>query len=175
MKTQTTTIKAISIILASAILSSSCASTTMIQSTPTGTKVYIDGQSVGTTPYTHSDTKILGSTTTVKLEKDGYETLNTFFSRNEQADIGAIIGGLLIWIPFLWTMKYNPTHTYELVPAIVNQQTTDKTLQLQNPNPINTKSKADRLRELKQLLEDKILTQEEFEKEKAKILAEENK
>ena len=36
----------------------------------------------------------------------------------------------------------------------------------------NVKSKADRLRELKQLLDEKILTQEDFEKEKKKILDE---
>jgi len=37
---------------------------------------------------------------------------------------------------------------------------------------ITTKSKADRLRELKQLLDEGILTQEEYEKEKKKILEE---
>jgi hypothetical protein len=173
VKKQTTTIKTISIILASAILLSSCASTTMIQSNPTGAKVYLNGESVGTTPYTHSDTKIIGSTTTVQLEKDGYEPFNTSFSRNEEVDVGAIIGGIFVLVPFLWTMKYKPFHSYELVPATVNQQTINKTLQPQNQ--AITKSKADKLRELKQLLDDKILTLEEYEKEKAKILAEEIK
>jgi len=44
-----------------------------------------------------------------------------------------------------------------------------------NPQQIQAKSKADRLRELKQLLDEKILTQEEYEKEKMKILDEDEK
>lgn len=44
--------------------------------------------------------------------------------------------------------------------------------QTQTPQYVNTKSKADRLRELKQLLDEKILTQEEYDKEKKKILDE---
>lgn len=43
-----------------------------------------------------------------------------------------------------------------------------------SPQNNNTKSKADRLRELKKLLDEKILTQVEFEKEKKKILDENN-
>jgi hypothetical protein len=83
MKKQTMKTKTISLLLVGAILLASCASTTMIQSTPSGAKVYVDGQPVGSTPYTHRDTKIVGSTTTVKLEKEGYEPLNTSFSRSE--------------------------------------------------------------------------------------------
>ena len=160
------TLKTISIILAGTVLLSSCASTTMIQSTPSGAKVYLNEENVGKTPYSHTDTKIVGSTTTVRLEKEGYETKNTSFSRNEQADVGAIIGGVFVLVPFLWTMKYKPTHTYELSPILDNQPT------ISSGEKQNTKSKADRLRELKQLLDENIITQEEYEKEKKKILEE---
>lgn len=166
MKNNKTLIKLTSLILAGAILFSSCVSTTSIQSVPSGAKVYIDGQPAGTTPYTYSDTKIVGSMTTVKLEKEGYETTNVAFSRSEQADVGAIIGGILVWFPFLWTMKYNPVHTYELSPVSTQQGTPANAPFIQN----NQKSKAENLRELKQLLDDKIITQEEFDKEKKKIL-----
>ena len=109
----------------------------------------------------------LGSVTTVKIEKEGYEPMNTMFSRSEQADVGAIIGGVFILVPFLWTMKYNPTHTYELTPL------TDSTkIEMENQVQQITESKAEKLRELKKLLDEKILTQEEFEKEKQKILEE---
>jgi hypothetical protein len=50
------------------------------------------------------------------LEKEGYEPLNTIFSRNEEVDPGAIVGGVFFLFPFLWTMKYKPTHNYELMP-----------------------------------------------------------
>lgn len=109
--------KAISLMLAGAILFASCSSSTLIQSSPSGAKVYLNGEYAGVTPYTHTDTKIVGSSTQVRLEKEGYETLNTAFSRNEDADVGAIIGGIFFLFPFLWTMKYKPVRTYELVPS----------------------------------------------------------
>lgn len=168
MKKQTILSKTILILLAGSVLLSSCASKTMIQSNPSGAKVYLDGEAAGTTPYLHRDTKIVGSTTSVKLEKEGYELLNTSFSRNEQADVGAIIGGVFFLFPFLWTMKYKPTHTYDLVPSSANVQ-----LEYQKQHLVVTKS--ERLKELKQLLDDKVITKEEYEKEKKKILEEDKK
>jgi len=52
------------------------------------------------------------------------------------------------------------------------QTMNNKNVQKEKIIKLYTKSKADRLRELKQLLDDKIITQEEFEKEKKKILDE---
>ncbi|MBE0655835.1 MAG: PEGA domain-containing protein, partial [Bacteroidales bacterium] len=77
---------------------------------------YINDEPLGRTPYTYTDTKIVGSTNIVRLELEGYEPLYTSFSRNEEVDPGAIIGGILVWVPFLWTMKYKPSHFYELKP-----------------------------------------------------------
>ncbi|MBA3899624.1 MAG: PEGA domain-containing protein [Bacteroidetes bacterium] len=165
------TAKTISLLLVGSILLTSCASTTMIQSNPSGAKVYLNGEPVGTTPYTHRDTKIIGSTTMVRLEKEGYGPLNTSFSRDEEVDVGAVIGGIFVLVPFLWTMKYKPTRTYELTPSSGNEQPVIKTQPQQN----QAKSKTDRLREMKQLLDEKVITQEEFEKEKKKILEEDEK
>jgi hypothetical protein len=114
--------KSISLFVASALLFASCASTTLINTTPAGAKVYLDGEAVGTTPYSHKDTKIVGTTTTLKLEKDGFEPFTTTFSRSEQADVGAIVGGVFFLFPFLWTMKYKPSRTYELIPLKENVQ-----------------------------------------------------
>jgi PEGA domain len=132
---------------------------------PVGARVYVDGEAVGTTPYRHSDTKIVGSTTSVRMEKDGYETYNTSFSRDEQADVGAIIGGCFVLVPFLWTMKYKPVHSYEL-KSLNSVQTAGPVVV-----PIK-KPRAERLRENKKLLDEKILTLQEYEKEKARILTE---
>ncbi len=169
-------VQSVSLLLAVCVLASSCASTTMIQSTPSGAKVYLNGEAVGVTPYEHTDTKITGSTTTVRLEKEGYEQLNTSFSRDEEVDAGAIVGGIFVLIPFLWTMKYKPTHSYELKPAttIQTQTVVEPEVKIQTL-ATEPRSKAERLRELKELLDEKIITQEEFEKEKKKILEEEEK
>lgn len=171
MKDQTMISKSIPLLLAGSILFTSCASTTMIQSNPSGAKVYLNSESVGTTPFTYSDTKIVGSLTTVELEKEGFDPFYTSFSRNEEADVGAIIGGIFLLFPFLWTMRYKPLRTYELIPSSYNEQT----IPITNSKESQVKSKADKLRELKQLLDDKIITQEEYEKEKQKILEQDEK
>jgi len=103
-------------VLAFAVLFASCSSTTLIQTEPSGAKVYMNEEYKGVTPLSYSDTKIVGSITSVRFEKEGYETLYTTLTRNESADVGAIIGGIFFLFPFLWTMKYNPTHMYELKP-----------------------------------------------------------
>lgn len=159
------TLGLLSLVLAGSFLLASCSSTTMINSSPNGAKVYLNGEAVGTTPYRHSDTKIVGSTTTVQLEKEGYETFNSSFSRNEQADVGAIIGGVFVLVPFFWTMKYKPERTYDLVPLAGT-----KVEEVKKDSGTLTKSKSEELRSLKQLFDDKIITSEEYEKEKKKIL-----
>ncbi|PKO95736.1 MAG: hypothetical protein CVU12_08725 [Bacteroidetes bacterium HGW-Bacteroidetes-7] len=159
------TIKALAILLAGAILFSSCASSTMIYSSPDGAKVFLNGEPVGKTPYLHTDTKIVGSTTTVRLEKEGYNPFYTTFSRDEEVDVGAIIGGIFVWVPFLWTMKYKASHTYEMVPLSLDEMTKSNAVQQDS-----TKNSVEKLRELKQMLDEKLITQEEFDKAKKKIL-----
>lgn len=100
---------------------SGCAGTTLITSDPPGASLYLNGEKVGVTPYTHTDRKIIGSTNLVTLKKEGYVDLNTSFSRNEELDIGAVIGGVVFLVPFLWTMEYKPSHSYELSPLKPNQ------------------------------------------------------
>jgi hypothetical protein len=99
-----------------AISISACASTTIINSEPNGAAVYLNGEKVGLTPYTHTDTKIVGSTNTVLLKNEGYQDFSASFSRNEDVNVGAIIGGFFVLVPFLWTMDYKPSHSYEMVP-----------------------------------------------------------
>lgn len=116
MKKQHFAIRTIALLLSASILLQSCASTTMLHSNPSGARVYLNGEPVGTTPYYHRDMKIIGSSTQVKIVKEGYEPIHTLLSRDEEVDVGAIIGGIFFMIPFLWTMKYKPAHIYELEP-----------------------------------------------------------
>lgn len=94
-----------------------CASSTVIQSQPPGARVLINGAAVGSTPYTMTDSKIVGSTTPIRLEYPGYQPLDTTISRNEELDVLALIGGICLLVPFLWLMKYQPAHTYQLQPG----------------------------------------------------------
>lgn len=159
------------------ILFNSCASSTLITSEPPGAELYINGQHVGKTPFTYSDTRIIGNTVDITLEKEGYIPLRTFFTRTEDVDVGAIVGGIFVWPAFLWAMKYNPEHFYELAPIFADKAPDDQLLpppppQFEVARPV---SKAERLRELKKLLDEKILTETEYQKEKEKILNEDNK
>jgi len=92
----------------------SCASTTLIHSQPSGAKLYADGVYLGTTPYTYSDTKIVGATTLLTLKKEGCRDANVTMARSEKFEVGACIGGVLVLVPFLWIMGYNPQRSYEL-------------------------------------------------------------
>ena len=100
MKKKSQIIQAFAIILSATIFLAGCGSTTMIQSRPDNAKVYLNGEYMGTTPYAHRDTKIVSSTTIVTLEKEGYQTFNTSFSRDEELDVGALIGGIFFWCLF---------------------------------------------------------------------------
>jgi hypothetical protein len=91
-----------------------CASTTIIQSVPSGARLYLNGEAAGSTPYTMTDTKIVGSSTTVRLELPGYEPTTGLITRNEEFDAGACIGGIFLLVPFLWIEGYKPLHTFEL-------------------------------------------------------------
>lgn len=118
--------KSSALLMAVVVLFASCSSSTLIQSEPSGAKLYMNGEYMGVTPFSYSDTKIVGSSTEIRLEKEGYEPLYTMMSRDETADVGAIIGGVFFLFPFLWTMKYKPTHNYELIPlssaALMNSE-----------------------------------------------------
>lgn len=63
---------------------------------------------------------------------------------------------------FLYTINYNAIPKKQIDIDNINTE--------KEQIPVNQQSKADKLRELKKLLDDGILTQEEYEKEKAKIL-----
>ena len=159
-------IRSISFFLTLSILIASCSSTTMIQSNPTRAKVYLDGSFVGETPYLHRDSKIVGSSMVVKLEKEGYSPFVTTITRDEDVNVGAIIGGLFVVVPFLWTMQYRPAHNYNLIPLTTENEALPEIQNIQ----INKKSKKDKLYDLKDLLDEKIITPDEFEKEKKKVL-----
>ena len=95
-----------------------CASSTVLQSQPPGARVFLNNVPVGTTPYTMTDSNIVGTATAVRLEYPGYQPLNTYIVRNEELDALALIGGLFLLVPFLWVLKYNPSHFYQLQPAV---------------------------------------------------------
>lgn len=109
-----TTLKATAVFVLLAF-ASGCASTTVINSQPSGADVYIDGMKVGKTPYTLTDTKMVFQTSTIKLSKPGYEDVHANLPRFQELDVGTAIGGIFcLWPLWLWVGKYRPEQNYEL-------------------------------------------------------------
>ncbi len=79
--------------------------------------MFLDGTYVGVTPYTMSDTKIVGSSTQVRIEAPGYAPANVAIHRSEEFDVTACIGGVFLLVPFLWIMGYRAEHSVELTPG----------------------------------------------------------
>ena len=110
-------LKTIFTALVASVLLSSCASSTLITSVPPGAKVTIDGMLKGVTPYQMTDTKIIGTSSNIRLELNGYQPKDVMINRNEKVEPGAVIGGLCFFFPWFWVMGYDPTHNYELTPV----------------------------------------------------------
>jgi hypothetical protein len=90
-----------------------CSSTTVIHSSDPDSKIYVDGELMGRGTVTHTDTKIVGSSTQVMIKKDGCEPQTFVFSRSEEFSVGPCIGGVFLLVPFLWVEGYRPQHNYE--------------------------------------------------------------
>jgi hypothetical protein len=159
--------KGMALALAAIFLFQSCMSKTLIQSYPTGAKVFIDGYMVGITPYTHRDYKIVGMETKLRLDFEGYESFYTSFSRDEKPAVGAIIAGFFFVLPWFWALKYHSARSFELRPR------TTSPVWVEEPANFNILNKAEKLRELKKLLDEGVINNFEFEREKRKILEEE--
>ncbi len=156
-------------VAAISVFLSSCASSTMLNSSPPGATVYVDGVMVGKTPYSHTDSKIVGSTTSLRFEKDGYEPLNAQLIRNEEVDVGAVIGGLFfLWPLFLWSMKYSPSHSYDM-ESIVGTSPSFNTMDAAGPDK-TMKENLELLERLNALYQSGGITKSEYEEQKAQIL-----
>lgn len=149
------------------IILSGCASSTMIKSVPSDADVFINGEWVGKTPYLYTDTKVSFSLVMVDIIKEGYEPINTTFRRDEEFNPGTFIGGFFIWPIWLWTLDYKPSRTYQLTP-LKNRNSSETVTEMQY---LST-SKLEKLREIKKMLDEKLITEEEYQKQKAKILEE---
>ncbi|MDA1290919.1 MAG: hypothetical protein O3C37_08615 [Proteobacteria bacterium] len=57
----------------------------------------------------------------MEIRKNGCAAENYSFRRSEEADVGAIVGGILWTVPFLWVTEYKPHHGYdfECVPSSI--------------------------------------------------------
>ncbi len=92
---------------------SACSSTTMIRSSDPEARIYVNGEYIGTGQAAYTDRKVAFSNNDVILRKEGCLPQTYSFRRNEDPDGGAIVGGFMVGVPFLWVTEYKATHAYE--------------------------------------------------------------
>lgn len=156
------------------LIIASCSSSTLIQTTPEDADVYVDGNKVGATPYLHEDQNIAFTSTRITLKKEGYEDVDYVLRRDEKVEVGPVIAGFFFMWPFLlWSFGYNEVHNFEMEPAIKLEPVPGETQDNAREGAKDEGSKYDRLRDLKDLFDEGVLTEEEYKKEKEKILNEE--
>ena len=95
------------------ILTTACSSSTLIRSSDPDARIYVNGEYLGTGQATYTDRKVAFSNNDVVIRKDGCDPANHHFRRNEKPDAGAIVGGILVTVPFLWVTEYKNEHSYE--------------------------------------------------------------
>ena len=111
------------LLLLSAMRVTACSSTAVIRSSDPDSRIYVNGEYMGTGQghANSTDQKVAFSKNDVEIRKDGCAAENYSFRRSEEADVGAIVGGILWTVPFLWVAGYKPHHGYdfECVPSSI--------------------------------------------------------
>jgi len=89
----------------------SCSSSVKITSSPSEADVYADGLYVGQTPMRHRDAKVSGTVLNVRLEKEGFEDLNTQISKDARVNVKALLFSGFV-IPLAWILGYPRSRHY---------------------------------------------------------------
>ena len=164
-------------ILGFSILFTSCATLftgstqrVYIDSNPKGAEIIIDGQKQGKTPANVKVDReldaLMDGGKAIQLKLDGYK--NNGYELDAELHPVAIINlfNILFWGIDAVTgaiTKYDNHYNFEMIPIEDNVSVPKKT---------NSGDKYEKLTKLKKLLDDGVITQEEYDKEKAKILEE---
>ncbi len=94
------------------LAASACSSTTVIRSSDPDARIFVNGEYIGTGQATYTDRKVAFSKNEVELRKEGCESQQHSFARNEKPDGGAIVGGIFVLVPFLWVTQYKDERAY---------------------------------------------------------------
>ena len=109
------------LLLLSAMRVTACSSTAVSRSSDPDSRIYVNGEYMGTGHSHYTDQKVALSNNDVEIQKDGCVAGKTSFSRSQEAEVGAIVGGILGTVPLLWVAGYKPHHSYdfECVPSCI--------------------------------------------------------
>lgn len=147
-----------------------------IASNPPGAQIYIDGVNQGVTPSTIRIKKDFDLVTDngkdIRLLMEGYE--DDYFLETTVNPVAILnLTNILFWGIDLITgavMRFEKHYLFEM--KLDQEQTTAPTPPKIGNAPAEQSDKYDRLRKLKELYDEGVIDQQEFEAEKAKVLAE---
>ncbi|MEM9301060.1 MAG: hypothetical protein AAGE01_03060 [Pseudomonadota bacterium] len=92
---------------------SGCSASTTIRASDPDARIYVNGEYIGTGQARYSDRKVAFSKNEVVLQRPGCQADSHEFHRNEDPDVGAIIGAFLFYVPVLWVTEYKDERAYE--------------------------------------------------------------
>ena len=154
-------------IVLSVIILFGCASSTVIKTMPSGAKVKKDGEIIGTTPYEFWDREHSDYTATYVLSKHGYKDKEVTIKK-DVLFVHRIIVPPIIGLP--WLYGYNPSYFYELEKS--GEQTAQQTSFGTQPplKSSNVSEYSQKLRELNNMKNEGLITDEEYERKKQQII-----
>ena len=105
-----------SLFLAFLLLFTSCASTTTIGVIPRSVEaeIYADGKYIGDAPAVLKDSKISGAGTMITIVAEGYEDYKAYIEKSDHINMGALVGGIFLVVPYIWIMGYEPYYEFYL-------------------------------------------------------------
>jgi hypothetical protein len=148
-----------------------CASTTYIKTIPSGAKV-MDANSIkGLTPYMHWD-RAMGGSRTFTLKKEGYKDKTITITKTDFNPMRLIAPPVLAWP---WVYDYPDEYIFELdesgqtIPKTVQSIPTSSNLETQ-PKIADPSGYMQKLRELKKLKDEQLITDKEYEQKRKAIV-----
>ncbi len=156
------------------VFMASCASYTVITTKPQGAKVFVDDYYIGKTPVIYRDYKPALSSTAIKIEKEGYRTIYTYIQKDGSINLTSLVAGFFFMPAWIWALGYPPQYNFILQPGDSVEVQAPTNLPYTIPDSLsfgNKKAKA--LKELEDLHNQGLLTDEEYESKKKQILEEE--
>ena len=149
----------------------SCSSTTYIKTHPSEAKVYENNSLKGYTPYMHWDRESGGSKTFI-LKKAGYKDKTITITKSEFNPV-RLIAPPIIALPWIYDYPYE--HFYELDKELNNNTPSSDNTQIPvspevlTPSDNSVSEYARKLRAIKALKDEGLLTNEEYEKKRKSI------
>lgn len=156
----------------------SCSSTTYIKTIPPGAKVYEGDAFMGVTPYMHWDIDSGDPGTsdypgrTFTLRKEGFKDKTVNIKRNILNVPRLFFPAPIFSLP--WAYDYQPEYYFELEPSGKHKAhyppnlSTKKTGTVPDDRPYSAHAR--KLRELKQLYDEGLLSDEEYEQKRQSII-----